>query len=961
MKELDDFLYKKIIFSGFLLVFWLPIWSQNMTVVPMIKNYPKTVYNGGTQTWDICESNNGLIFFANNDGLLLFDGNKFSKYPLPKNTILRSIYFDGNKNRVYAGGQNEIGYFQINKNGSLQFFSLANLLPADFKGFEDVWGIEELDNNIYFQTSGQVFIYDGQSITTITPSDNSLENLYKVGKRLLLTDVLGTIFEIKGPKTQKLVNESKLDISSILPYTNNQLLITTYKNGAFILNNTTITKPNFDDAIIKANRIYRACTYGNYYILASNRAGVYFLDSSGKILNNIDIKDGLQNNNVLAIFKDKNNNIWLGLDNGIDLIRLNYPFGYTQPDGLLKGTGYTVAETNSSYYFGTNNGLYMRSKFNNSADAFQLISNTDGQVWWVQQINGKLFVCHHEGLFEINGTTAIKIAETRGCWKLIPLEKHAGYFLMGTYNGLSLFKWENNTLVYVTKLSRFKESSRFLEEDEAGNIWVGHPYKGIYKIKINSDLQSVQQVKLYGVKDGLPSENENYVFTTDLGLSFATCKGIYKYRSDLDKFEVFKSYSSVLDTAKGYKRLINGKNGNIWFINQQEIGYLKPNYNGVDYAYSKVLLPKLDQNLVGGFEFLAECTDGNLFIGVETGYVSLNLKQIKKFVQEPPKVLLTSILSLTQTDSVYYKNVSNNTDVLEVNDRSIEFSFSSPNAYFYKDITFSSYLEGWEKTWSSWKPNVTREFSRLSYGDFIFHIKAKYMGLEGPETIIKIHISAPWYWTKFAKFFYTIIALFIILLIGFFPQMLVRKKASRVIAEKDSQFKLQTEKLRLEKEHQEKELVELKNQQLQKELEHQAKELASSTMHIVQKSEKLLSIKDKLKRISQISNDPKIKPEISELIKDIDNDTLIDKDWEKFELYFNNIHESFTQSLKSKFPVLSANDIKMCAYLRMNLSTKEIASILNISTRGVEISRYRLRKKMELDAGTNLTDYLSRL
>jgi ligand-binding sensor domain-containing protein len=961
MQKFYSFLNKKLFILGLILVLWLPNWAQNMTAIPMIKNYPKTTYNGGTQTWDICESNNGLVFFANNDGLLLFDGNKFSKHPLPKNTILRSIYYDGNKNRLYAGGQNEIGYFQINANGSLQFISLADLLPIGFKGFEDVWGIKELNNNIYFQTSGKVFIYDGQSITTTIPSDNSLENLYKVSNRLLLTDVLGNIFELKGNKVLKLINESRLDISSILPYQSNKLLVTTYKNGVFILNNSTINKANFNDNILKTNRIYRASSYGNFYILASNRAGVYFLDSSGKILNNIDIKDGLQNNNVLSVYKDKNNNIWLGLDNGIDLIRLNYPFGYIQPDGLLKGTGYTLTEYNNNYYFGTNNGLYVRSKTDNSADAFQLVTNTEGQVWWAQQINGKLFACHHEGLFEVNGVTATKIADTRGCWKLIALEKHPGYYLMGTYNGLSLFKWENYSLVFVTKLSRFKESSRFIEEDEAGNIWVGHPYKGIYKIKISNDLQSVQQVRLYNSKDGLPNEIENYVFTTDLGLSFTTSKGVYKYRADLDKFELFKTFASQLDTSKAYKRLFNGKNGNIWFINDQEIGYLKPNYNGVDYSYSKVVLPKLDQNLVGGFEFLSECSDGNLFIGVETGFVNINLKQIKKFVQQPPTVLLTNISSLTKLDSVYYRYISNNAEVLDIIDRSIEFSFSSPNAYFYKDLSFSSYLEGWEKTWSPWKPIDSREFSRLSYGDYVFHIKANCMGLVGPETVIKIHIPAPWYWTKFAKFFYMLIALFAVLLIGFFPQMLVRKKASRVIAEKDNHFKQQTELLRLEKERQEKELIELKNQQLQRELEHQAKELASSTMHIVQKSEKLLSIKDKLKRISQISNDPKIKPEISELIKDIDNDTLIDKDWEKFELYFNNIHESFTQSLKAKFPVLSANDIKMCAYLRMNLSTKEIASILNISTRGVEISRYRLRKKMELDAGTNLTDYLSRL
>jgi FixJ family two-component response regulator len=144
-------------------------------------------------------------------------------------------------------------------------------------------------------------------------------------------------------------------------------------------------------------------------------------------------------------------------------------------------------------------------------------------------------------------------------------------------------------------------------------------------------------------------------------------------------------------------------------------------------------------------------------------------------------------------------------------------------------------------------------------------------------------------------------------------------------------------------------------------LEHQGRELASSTMHIVQKSEMLLSIKEKLKKINTLSNDPKIKPEMSELIKTIEKDTLIDKDWGKFELYFNQVHNSFTQSLKLRFPSLSANDIKMCSYLRMNLSTKEIASILNITTRGVEVSRYRLRKKMGLENGANIGDFLSQL
>jgi hypothetical protein len=235
------------------------------------------------------------------------------------------------------------------------------------------------------------------------------------------------------------------------------------------------------------------------------------------------------------------------------------------------------------------------------------------------------------------------------------------------------------------------------------------------------------------------------------------------------------------------------------------------------------------------------------------------------------------------------------------------------------------------------------------------------MGVEGPPLLLKFSIPAPWYWSTIAKVFYALFAVLSLLLIGFYPQRLVRKKASRIIAEKQDHFNKQRADLLLEKEHKEKELIALKNQQLQIELEHQGRELASSTMHIVQKSEMLLSIKEKLKKINNLSNDPKIKPEMSELIKTIEKDTLIDKDWEKFELYFNQVHNSFTQSLKLRFPSLSANDIKMCSYLRMNLSTKEIASILNITTRGVEVSRYRLRKKMGLENGANIGDFLSQL
>ena len=94
------------------------------------------------------------------------------------------------------------------------------------------------------------------------------------------------------------------------------------------------------------------------------------------------------------------------------------------------------------------------------------------------------------------------------------------------------------------------------------------------------------------------------------------------------------------------------------------------------------------------------------------------------------------------------------------------------------------------------------------------------------------------------------------------------------------------------------------------------------------------------------------------LTRKIDQDLNPKEDWEKFERYFDEVQGDFISRLKEKHPQLSPKDLKLCAYLRMNLSSKEIASLLNITPRGVEIHRYRLRKKLNLSRETNLVEFL---
>lgn len=148
----------------------------------------------------------------------------------------------------------------------------------------------------------------------------------------------------------------------------------------------------------------------------------------------------------------------------------------------------------------------------------------------------------------------------------------------------------------------------------------------------------------------------------------------------------------------------------------------------------------------------------------------------------------------------------------------------------------------------------------------------------------------------------------------------------------------------------------LKNEKLRAEVDHKNKELASSTMHLLSKNEFMLNVKNKLDLLIKADN---VKAdELRKIVKTIDKNISEDEDWEQFSVHFDNVHSDFLKKLKVQYPDLTPQETKLAAYLRMNLSSKDIAQLLNISVRGVEISRYRLRKKINLERDTNLVSFM---
>jgi PAS domain S-box-containing protein len=158
-------------------------------------------------------------------------------------------------------------------------------------------------------------------------------------------------------------------------------------------------------------------------------------------------------------------------------------------------------------------------------------------------------------------------------------------------------------------------------------------------------------------------------------------------------------------------------------------------------------------------------------------------------------------------------------------------------------------------------------------------------------------------------------------------------------------------------EHLEKELLRKDREQLEKDLEAKTRELNTRVTQLIETNELVNGVIEKLKDVTQIEEEYKNR-QIQFIINDLEKHGNEDL-WQQFEITFGQVHPSFYNDLYEIYPNLTPNERKLCAFLKMNLSTKDISSITHQTIRSIEIARFRLRTKMKLSRSTNLPKFLS--
>jgi AraC family transcriptional regulator, chitin signaling transcriptional activator len=870
--------------------------------VPLLQSFMPAQYHHKGKIWDISSAPNGIVYMAADKGLLEYDGKTWNSFK-GSNGITRSLLI-ANDSLIYTGSDLDFGVWKKNKYQSFEYGSLYPFQEAAQDINEEFWEVHQLKEDVVFVSSQNIYIYKSEQLVKIA-APSRFSKSFRVEDTLYFADEKQGLYLFDGFSLEKVFGypeNIKLEISGVYRQEKG-LIIVTRDLGLYRYEAGNLSSLN--NALSESLKIAKVFSYEpigkTHLAFGTVLKGLYIADLEGNIIHHINRYKGLPSNTVLSLHYSPAGKLWLGMDYGVSALDLKNDFTAIYDYRGDFGTGYTALLKDGIFYLGTNQGLY-RSKWEELNDnleffRFQLVPQTAGQVWTLENIDHTLLMGHDKGLFVVQENSVEKLNSQEGVWTILPYQD---YLLTGNYNGISIFRKSGANWDFWKKMDLILGSCNQLIVEKDNILWVNIPNFGVIRAVLNEDLNPADRL-IFPEKTF--EGNAPSLLKDERGIHLVTDRFQYTYDAASREF-LQKAPSKAFSSAEA---LLSGRNQTRALHPDYEF---HPTHNGFILKHLK----SGDETATANYALLfrkAEAFNNDERVAVYPG------------AKVPHRLNNFSIEYI----------VPNCDDVL------YQYKLNDPGQ------------------WSSWASDNSIELIGLKHGEYTISVRAQIAGEITSTNVIRLRIAAPWHRSWPALAAYLMLIIMAVLAMLRWRKISLKKQKEKLLLKEREALQKQAEQHQQEILLLEQERLHTEYRQLKQQLRNKTIELANKARENEEKNRLLLALKEKFEVAQENPSSSKTKwKEIERLL-----DSYLQVDDKTFEIQMDELHQEFFKKLKAQFPALSSNDLRLCAYLKIGLNSKEIAEMLNIQPSSFYISRSRLRKKLELETDENLYDFLNKV